>query len=110
MSYLPGVPWPSAVEWGREAETVGVKDIVKGVRGTIGTVLTFLWPYIGWLIAGGICAIDLVIGSESRFIIGSLWGSEEESSEGCLVKPTEGESIVKVLLRCAASDLIEKAA
>lgn len=89
--------------------TVGVKDIVKGVRGTIGTVLTFLLPDISWVVAGGICATDLVIASKWRFLIGSLWGSEEESAE-CLVKPTEGESIVKVLLRCTASDLIEKAA
>lgn len=111
MSYLPGVPWPSAVEWGWEAETEWLTGLivgVKGVRGTIGTVLTFLWPDIVWLVAGGICATDLVIASGWWFTIGSLWGSEEESEE-CLVKPTEGESIVKVWLRCAASDLIEKA-
>lgn len=115
MSYLPGVPWPSAVEWGREAETewltgltVEVKDIVKGVRGTIGIVLIFLGPDIGWLAAGGICAPDSVIGSKWRFTTGSLWGSEEGGE--CLVRPTEGESIVEVLLRCAAADSTEKAA
>lgn len=111
MSYLPGVPWPSAVEWGCEAETERLTGLivgVKGVRGTIGTVLTFLWPDIDWLVAGGICATDLVTASRWSFTIGSLWGSEEEGEE-CLVKPTEGESTVKVLLRCAASDLIEKA-
>lgn len=36
-------------------------------------------------------------------------GSSEEETAECLVKPTEGESIVVGLLRYAASYLIEKA-
>lgn len=124
MSYLPvlplgRLPWPSAVKWGREAETewligltVGVKVIVKGVRGRIGAAVMFLLRETGSVesVAGWICAIDLVVVSKGGVAIGGLGESSEEETAECLVKPTEGEIIVIGLVRYAASDLIEKAA